>query len=121
MRQQVSSLRRQQLMAERARANRNAQTPSEAALWNCLRGKQLGVEFKRQFVIGEKYIADFAAPSVRVIVEVDGDSHARRVTADARRDRWLQRQGWRVVRVSADEVLRQLSAALERVLAVLRA
>ena len=116
MRQQNSSLRRQQLMAERAWANRNAPTRSEAALWSCLRCKQLGIEFKRQFVIGDRYIADFAAPSIRLVVEVDGGSHFRRAAADARRDRWLRRNGWRVLRVSAELVLRQLPVALEQVL-----
>lgn len=112
MRQQVSSLRRQQVIAERAWAMRHHPTPSEEALWNAIRSKQLGVEFKRQFVIGHKYIADFAAPCIRLVVEVDGASHAQRSTADARRDRWLRRQGWRVVRVSAEAVLRQLHVAM---------
>jgi very-short-patch-repair endonuclease len=44
-------------------------------------------------------------------VEVDGGSHLRRATADARRERWLLRNGWRVVRVSAELVLRQLQTA----------
>jgi very-short-patch-repair endonuclease len=80
---------------------------------------QLGVEFKRQFVIGDKFIADFAAPSIRLVVEVDEASRASRATADARRDRWLSRHGWRVVRVSAEVVLRQLPVALAQIRAAL--
>ena len=56
---------------------RHTPTPSESALWRCLSGKQLGVAFKRQQPIG-KYIADFVAPSVKLIVEVDGGYHAAR-------------------------------------------
>jgi very-short-patch-repair endonuclease len=54
----------------------------------------------------------FYAPSVRLIVEVDGGYHARRVTADARRDRKLERAGYRVVRVRAELVMRDLPAAV---------
>ena len=47
---------------------------------------------------------DFVAPSVRLVVDVDGAYHARRVTADARRDRTLKRLGYRVLRLGADLV-----------------
>jgi very-short-patch-repair endonuclease len=58
------------------------------------------------------YIVDFLAPSVRLIAEVDGGYHDLRQKADARRERWLRRQGYRVVRVRADTVLRDLRGAL---------
>jgi very-short-patch-repair endonuclease len=44
---------------------------------------------------------------VKLVVEVDGSSHARRAVADARRDRALARLGWRVVRLPAQLVLSQ--------------
>ena len=59
-----------------------------------------------------KYIADFVAPSVKVIVEVDGGYHASRLAADAHRDRYLARAGYRVVRISAEVVLHNLAAAV---------
>jgi len=43
----------------------------------------------------------FYAPSVRLVVEVDGGYHARRASADARRDRKLERAGHRVLRIEA--------------------
>ena len=43
------------------------------------------------------------APKARLVVEVDGGYHEVRVTADARRTRWLERQGYRVVRVSGEQ------------------
>ena len=52
------------------------------------------------------HIADFLAPSVKLIVEVDGGYHAGRLVADARRDEKLRRAGYRVVRVPAELVLR---------------
>src|SRR6187549_2727373 len=61
------------------------------------------------------FIANFYASSVRLIVEVDGGYHARRVSADARRDRKLARAGYRVVRVQAELVMRDLPAAVRAV------
>jgi very-short-patch-repair endonuclease len=84
MRQQVS-LRRQRVIAERAWCMRNAQTPSESALWQAIRRSQLGVSFKRQFPIGN-HIVDFAAPGIKLAIEVDGGYHATRAVADARKD-----------------------------------
>ncbi len=104
------------LLAGRAVALRSALTLSEARLWESLRGSRLGVGFRRQLVIG-RYIADFAAPSRRLVVEVDGGYHAQRVVADARRDRDMGRLGWRVLRVSDHAVLH----AHEAVLVLIRA
>jgi very-short-patch-repair endonuclease len=80
----------------------------------------LGVAFRRQYVVG-KFIADFAAPACRVIVEVDGGYHATRSRADAARDAKLRRLGWRVVRLPAQLVTCNLSAAVETIAAAIRA
>jgi very-short-patch-repair endonuclease len=66
-------------------------------------------------------IADFVAPSVKLVVEVDGGYHAERVRADARRDRELGRLGYRVLRVSAELVVRDIERAQELVRAALSA
>ena len=65
--------------------------------------------------IGNRYIADFLAPSVKLVVKVDGGCHARRVIAGARRDRVLLRLGYRVLRLDAELVLRQLPLAVEAI------
>jgi hypothetical protein len=75
-------------MAARARQMRIAPTASEAKLWAALRGSRIGIGLRRQAVIGS-YIVDFVAPSVRLVVEVDGGYHAGRCRADERRDRIL--------------------------------
>jgi very-short-patch-repair endonuclease len=95
-------------------------TTSEALLWSQLQASQLGVAFRRQFPVG-RYIADFAAPSVRLIVEIDGGYHARRVVADARRDRDLTRLGYTVLHLEAAVVEQQLQVAVEAVQAALEA
>ena len=108
----------QQLLRLHANADsmRQAPTASESALWQRLKGRQLGVQFRRQVVWGS-FILDFFASSVRLVVEVDGGYHEERRAADARRDEKLRRAGLRVVRVSADLVL----ADVERAVGVVRA
>jgi very-short-patch-repair endonuclease len=86
-------------------------TPSEAALWQLIRGGRTGVWFRRQVVIG-RYIVDFAAPSARLIIEIDGAYHSLRRSADARRDRHLSRRGYRILRLDAELVLEQAEQAL---------
>jgi very-short-patch-repair endonuclease len=88
---------------------------SEAALFRLLSGKQLGVQFRRQVPLGGRYVADFVAPAARLVIEVDGASHAGRTRADARRDRVLRRLGYRVLRLEARLVMRQPLVALARV------
>lgn len=75
-----------------ARAMRFEQTPTEEALWRELRGGKLDAVVRRQYVVG-RYIADFAVPARRLVIEVDGAYHAARRVADARRDRELAAGG----------------------------
>jgi len=113
-------LRFQALLAERAQFMRHNGTDTERALWHELSGSKLGVAFRRQVPVG-RYIADFMAPSLKLIVEIDGGYHSRRVTADARRTRVLERLGYRVLRLDAEVVSRQLPLAVEAVRNALRA
>ncbi|MCA9592203.1 MAG: DUF559 domain-containing protein [Myxococcales bacterium] len=103
---------------QRAHVMRQHPTFSELKLWQALRASKLGVPFRRQFVI-RRYIVDFAAPKVRLAVEVDGGYHAQRTAADARRDRDLRRAGWRVLRLDADLVVHHLPEAVARIRAAL--
>ncbi len=84
----------------------------ECALWRELCGSRLGVPFRRQVVLGNRYIADFVATSVRLVVEVDGGCHARQHAADARRDRDLARLGYHVLRIPEEVVMHDLGAAV---------
>ena len=105
MRHRQRSIARSQLLAQRAAEMRSELNPAEAALWAQLKGRGLEVMFRRQVVVLGRYIADFLAPAVKVIVEVDGGSHVRRECAEARRDDKLRRAGYRVGRVPAELVL----------------
>jgi very-short-patch-repair endonuclease len=109
---------RSALLQERARVMRRAPTLSEARLWACLSGSQLGVGFRRQVVLGE-HIVDFLAPACRLVVEVDGPYHVQRRRADARRDARLEALGYRVLHLEAELVMQELPVALERIRAAL--
>jgi very-short-patch-repair endonuclease len=95
-----------------ARQHRCAPTESEALLWSALKARQLGVSFRRQVPLAGLFIADFFVPSIGLVIEVDGAVHARRPGPDARRDLKLSRLGLRVIRISAELVLRDLPAAV---------
>ena len=102
-------------LGQYAWANRQTPTHTEAALWEALRGRRLGVAFRRQVVLGSRYIVDFLAPVVRLVVEVDGAYHLRRGRQDARRDTQLAELGYRVVRLDAKLVAADLPEALRLV------
>ncbi len=101
----VTSHRRLALK-QRAAYMRHHPTTSELVLWQYIKASQLGVGFRRQVVIGS-YVVDFLAPSVRLVVEVDGGYHDERVRLDAARERRLVRSGYTVVRLSGDSVVRE--------------
>jgi very-short-patch-repair endonuclease len=67
-------------------------TKPERILWNALRNRQLdGHHFRRQHPIGD-FIVDFFCAEARLVIEVDGDSHAGQREYDARRTAWLLAQ-----------------------------
>ncbi|CAN7160519.1 endonuclease domain-containing protein [Rhizobium sp. LjRoot254] len=92
---------------KRARALRHDRTKAEQRMWNMLRDlKPYGARFRRETPIGP-YIADFAWLSVRVIVEVDGDTHetAHGKAHDIKRDAFLKAQGVTVLRFDNGQVI----------------
>jgi very-short-patch-repair endonuclease len=118
MRRHHLDSKRKLLLAQRAQLMRSNPSWPEQKLWEAIRQGQLGMPFRRQVVVG-RFIADFVAPRAKLVVEVDGRCHEQRRAADARRDRVLARLGYRVLRLEAELVVRQLPVALERVRAAL--
>ena len=99
----------------RAKQLRSNQTEPERRLWNAVRGNRLGIKFQRQVVLAP-YIADFAARSERLVVELDGDTHAGREVEDRRRTLALEQMGYRVVRFSNADVMGNLEGVLRSIL-----
>ena len=93
---------------------RNNATQPEQKLWAMLRGKQLGVKFRRQHGIGH-YIVDFYSTESKLVIEVDGDSHYTSTAQqqDAQRDAYLQQLGLRVLRFTNQEINHNLAGVYE--------
>jgi very-short-patch-repair endonuclease len=98
-----------------ARELRKKQTDSESLLWSHLRGKQLmGVQFYRQKPIGN-HIVDFFAPSVKLVIEIDGSQHLEneQLQKDKKRDAYFTGHGLEVLRFESRAVLTETEAVLE--------
>ena len=91
-------------------------TPPERALWSVLRGEQIGWKFRRQSSVGP-YIADFYSREARLVVEVDGATHAEpeAILHDQRRDAYMRELGLTVLRFSAREVNTNLRGVREAI------
>lgn len=99
----------------RARENRAQLTPAETRLWSALRAGQLaGLKFTKQAIF-EPYIADFACRTARLIVEIDGDSHAFQQDYDERRTAFLAAKGYRVLRFTNADVFGALDWVLHEI------
>ena len=110
-------------LLERARRLRRQDVASEARLWSRPRGQRLdGLKFVRQLPV-RPYVVDFACRERKLVVEVDGATHAsdEEIAYDAVRTRFLEAQGWCVIRFSNDEVVRSLEDVLETILRGCRA
>ena len=106
---------------QRARKLRSTMSLPEVLLWNRLRGNPMGVKFRKQHPLGD-YVIDFFCASRRIAVEIDGIAHDRgdRPMRDSSRDAWLRRQGVEVLRIPAAEVLRDVAAVADAVVARIR-
>lgn len=95
---------------------RNNPTEPEQRLWQVLRGKQMGVKFRRQHGIGA-YIVDFYSPECHLVIELDGDSHYTEEAQahDRARDAYLHSLGLRVLRFTNEEVLKNLEGVYEMI------
>jgi very-short-patch-repair endonuclease len=95
-----------------AKELRKNQTDAEKLLWRHLRSKQLsGLRFRRQHPIGN-YIVDFVCLEKMLIIEVDGIHHAGEEN-DRKRDAWLQKEGFTVLRFWNNNVLMNLNGVME--------
>ena len=103
------------MVRQHARRLRRDQTDAEQKLWGRLRDRQLcGAKFRRQHPIGV-FIVDFCCPQRKLVVELDGGQHAEPLAADQERSRFLEGQGYRVLRFWNHDVLTHTDAVLERI------
>jgi very-short-patch-repair endonuclease len=104
----------------RARNLRARQTEAENRLWYFLRDRRfLGAKFRRQVPVGP-YVADFLCKSAGLIVEADGGQHSERAAQDGARTRFLEAEGYRVLRFWNSEVMENVEGVMEVIAMAIR-
>ncbi len=99
-------------LREYARVLRKAGMLHEVLLWMALKSNKLnGLDFDRQKIIGN-YIVDFYCAEIDVVIEVDGSSHDTKQIEDSIRDQYLNSLGLKVIRLSATDVLQNLTGVV---------
>ena len=69
--------RKYKSLQQAARTLRKQQTAYETMLWQKIRGRQLGnIQFYRQKILLNRYIVDFYAPAIKLVIEIDGSQHS---------------------------------------------
>ncbi len=100
----------------RARKMRKDPTTPEAKLWYFLKKKNLGgYRFRRQHPIN-RFIVDFYCHETKLIIELDGSSHADQKEYDAIRTAWLEAHGYTVIRFWNNQVMQEIDSVLKSIL-----
>jgi len=103
--------------AKRQQLRRNM-TKAEFMLWQKLKGKQLeGVKFRSQYGVGW-FVVDFYCTELKLAIEIDGDSHFQDGVQeyDQERQAFIESIGIKVLRVTNDDVYKNLEGVLERII-----
>ena len=110
-----------EMSVKRARQLRKSMPVPEARLWNALRHiRPLGHHIRRQVQLGP-YYADFCCHKSRLVIEVDGETHFydAAMARDQVRDAFLRHEGYRVLRVTNTDVMRNIDGVLTLILLML--
>ena len=83
----------------RAKQLRKNMSDAERNFWYRINNNKLGVKFRRQYPIGP-YFADFACLEKRLIIELDGEQHARNIEYDNKRTEYIESIGYTVIRIA---------------------
>ncbi len=103
-------------LREMARKLRSNLTPAEIKFWTTLRIMPFYKQyyFNRQKPLGG-FIVDFYCHSLRLVIEIDGDTHSTdsAESYDQKRTRWLEDQGLQVIRFLNHDVLNEINGVME--------
>ncbi len=104
-----------------ARRLRRKLSLPEGLLWRELKGKPLGIKFRKQHPLG-RYVLDFYCAEAKTAIEVDGMAHelGDRPERDVTRDDFVRSQGIDVVRIPATDVLASPSDVADAIIAICR-
>lgn len=97
---------------------RNNSTNAEQVLWRFLKNRQLGgYKFRRQYSIG-RYIVDFYCPRLKLVIEVDGDTHSTKeeIKYDCQRQQYIESLNIKVLRFTNIDIYESIDWVLEEIL-----
>lgn len=106
-----------------SRKLRNQSTLSEILLWQRLRAKQvMGLQFMRQKPIS-KYIVDFYCSKFKLVIEIDGNSHASEEARkkDIVRQKYLESLGLTVLRFDDRDIKQNIDSVVRAIEAWIKA
>ncbi len=88
-------------------------TKSETVLWKHLKSSQLNYKSRRQYSVGN-FIADFACAKIKLIIEVDGLTHAdeKIFNKDQIKQKFFKDNGYTIKRYSSEQVFKQVQDVL---------
>ena len=104
------------LKTARARRLRRNSTDVEMKLWQRIRNRQLGADFRCQHPAGP-FVLDFYCPTLRLAIELDGGQHAEQLGRDCRRDAWLAQRNVTVLRFWNSDVTENFTGVTETIAA----
>ena len=114
----VQGVRRLKLAPDaitRARQLRREMTPEERKLWRGLREAFPDAHWRKQVPFGINYTADFCSHGHKLVIEVDGGQHAERTAYDEERTRFLNAEGYRVLRFWNNDIRENLDGVLHHI------
>ena len=102
-------------LKQRSRELRDNSTLAEVLLWNHLKQrKMLGYQFMRQKPI-HHFIVDFYCARLKLVIEIDGESHRLRLGVDLQRQRYLEQMGVHVLRFNDMDVKKDIGNVLNSI------
>jgi very-short-patch-repair endonuclease len=91
-------------LKEKSRQLRNDSTKTEILFWAFLKSRQLrGYDFHRQKPIDD-YVVDFFCNELMLAIEIDGASYIGKKLYDDKRQKRLEKLGFRFLRFKDDDV-----------------
>jgi len=96
-----------------SRELRKNSTLSEVLLWNQLKSRKIkDYQFMRQKPISE-YIVDFFCSKLKLVIEIDGESHVSKSEADLKRQQKLESLGLSFLRFYDSDVKNNMDGVLK--------
>lgn len=89
---------------ERKKQLNKAKFQSEMWFWKLLKEHHIS-GYSRNVCIGKRFFGDFVFKKKKIIIEVDGNSHAFTKVYDLNRDFFLKDLGYKVIRVKYGDLI----------------